>query len=89
VLLLELVDSDALLAVGFGFGSAVGVDGLFGEEVGAAASDDEGGPAVAVILLALHALFVAGVAEPIVEVRSLYNGVYGQLVCYGVFALGV
>jgi hypothetical protein len=37
VLLLELVNADALLAVGFGFCGAVGVDAAFGEEVGAAA----------------------------------------------------
>jgi hypothetical protein len=46
-LLFELVNADALLAVGFGFCGAVGVDGLFGEEVGAATGYDEGGPAVA------------------------------------------
>jgi hypothetical protein len=40
MLLLELEDADALLAVGFGFGGAVGVDAAFGEEVGAAACDD-------------------------------------------------
>jgi hypothetical protein len=47
VLLFELEDSDALLAVGFGFGGAVGVDAAFGEEVGASAGDDQCGPAVA------------------------------------------
>lgn len=47
VFLLELEDADALLAVGFGFCGAVGVDAAFGEEVGAAAGDDEGCPAVA------------------------------------------
>ena len=39
-MLLELPYADALLAVGFGFGSAVGVDAAFREEVGAAAGDD-------------------------------------------------
>jgi hypothetical protein len=47
VLLFELEDADALLAVGFGFCGAFGVDAAFGEEVCAAACDDEGGPAVA------------------------------------------
>jgi hypothetical protein len=47
VLLLELVYADALLSVAFGFRGALGVDGLFGEVVGAAAGDDEGAPAVA------------------------------------------
>jgi len=51
VLLLELPHADALLAVGLCFGGAVGVDAAFGEEVGAATSDDEGGPAVAISLL--------------------------------------
>ena len=45
--MLEFIKADALLAVGFGFCGAVGVDAAFGEEVGAAAGDDEGGPAVA------------------------------------------
>jgi hypothetical protein len=48
VLLLELEYSDALLAVRLGFCGAFGVDGFFGEEIGAAAGDDERGPAVAV-----------------------------------------
>ena len=47
VLLLELEDADALLAVGFCFCGAVGVDAAFGEEVGASAGDNEGCPAVA------------------------------------------
>jgi hypothetical protein len=47
VLLLELEDGDAFLAVCFGFCGALGVDAAFGEEVGAAAGDDEGAPAVA------------------------------------------
>jgi hypothetical protein len=54
VLLLELVYANALLAVGFGFRGAVGIDGLFGEEVGAAARDDERGPAVAIIISVYH-----------------------------------
>jgi hypothetical protein len=47
MLLFELEDADALLAVCFGLCGAVGVDAAFGEEVGAAAGDDEGAPAVA------------------------------------------
>jgi len=54
VLLLKLVYAHALLAVCFGFGGAVCVDGLFGEEVGPAACDDERRPAVATMLLALR-----------------------------------
>lgn len=38
--LFELEYGDALLSVGLGFCGAVGVDGAFGEEVGAAAGDD-------------------------------------------------
>lgn len=53
MLLLELEDADALLAVGLGFCSAVGVDAAFGEEVGAATGNDEGCPAVAVIISTL------------------------------------
>ena len=34
---LEFIKADALLAVGFGFCGAVGVDAAFGEEVGATA----------------------------------------------------
>jgi hypothetical protein len=51
MLLLELVDADSLLTVGFGFCGAFGVDAAFGEEVGAAAGDYESGPAVAITLL--------------------------------------
>jgi hypothetical protein len=76
VLLLELVNADALLAVGFGFCGAVGIDGLFGEEVGAAAGDDEGGPAVAIVLLALHTFFAAGVAE-LIEYERMYSSRIG------------
>ena len=47
--MLEFIKADALLAVGFGFCGAVGVDGLFGEVVGAAPGDYEGAPAVAVV----------------------------------------
>jgi hypothetical protein len=46
-LLLELVLREALFVVGFGFCGAVGIDGFFGEVVGAAAGDYEGAPAVA------------------------------------------
>jgi hypothetical protein len=49
VLLFELEHGDAFLAVGFGFCSALGVDGAFGEEICAPACDDERGPAVAII----------------------------------------
>ena len=35
--MLEFIKADALLAVGFGFCGAVGVDAAFGEEVGATA----------------------------------------------------
>lgn len=56
MLLFELIDANALLSVGFGFCGAVGVDGAFGEEVGATACDDEGAPAVAVELLVLTML---------------------------------
>jgi hypothetical protein len=45
---LEFVETDAFLAVGFGFCGAVGVYAAFGEEVGAAAGYYEGRPAVAV-----------------------------------------
>jgi dienelactone hydrolase len=48
MLLFELEDGDAFLAVGFGFGGTVGVDAAFREKVGAAACDYERGPAVAV-----------------------------------------
>lgn len=47
--MLELVGALALGAVEFGFCGAVGVDAAFGEEVGAAAGDDEGRPAVAAV----------------------------------------
>jgi hypothetical protein len=33
----QFIETDALLAVGFGFGGAVGVNTAFGEEVGTAA----------------------------------------------------
>jgi hypothetical protein len=46
--LFELVVAHAFLALHFGFFGAVGVDGLFGEVVGARAGDYEGAPAVAV-----------------------------------------
>lgn len=49
VLLFELEDADAFLAVGFGFGGAVGVDAAFGEEVGSSAGDDQSGPAIATL----------------------------------------
>lgn len=55
VLLLELEDADALLAVGFCFCGAVGIDAAFGKEVGAATSDDEGSPAVTVFISMLYA----------------------------------
>jgi hypothetical protein len=45
--LLELVLAHALLALGFGFLGAVGVDGFLGEVVGASAGGDECCPAVA------------------------------------------
>lgn len=48
MLLLELEDADALLAVCFCFCGAVGVDAALSEEVGAAACDYEGCPAVAI-----------------------------------------
>jgi hypothetical protein len=48
VLLLELEYSDALLTVRLGFCSTFGIDGFFGEEIGAATRDDERGPTVAV-----------------------------------------
>tara|TARA_R110002003_G_scaffold1110_4_gene22380 strand:+ start:11480 stop:11809 length:330 start_codon:yes stop_codon:yes gene_type:complete len=51
MLLFELEDAHAFLPVGFGFGGAVGVDAAFGEVVGAAAGDDERGPAVAMLVL--------------------------------------
>lgn len=51
MLLLELPELDAFLAVEFGFLRPVGVDAAFGEEVGAAASDDEGCPAVTITSL--------------------------------------
>lgn len=38
--LFELEYGDALLSVGFGFCSTVGIDGAFGEEVCAAAGND-------------------------------------------------
>jgi hypothetical protein len=47
VRLLELELARALLAVGVGFGGAVGVDGFLREVVGASAGGDEGCPAVA------------------------------------------
>jgi hypothetical protein len=47
MLLLELEHSDALLPIRLGFCGAFGVDGAFGEEIGAAACDDERAPAVA------------------------------------------
>lgn len=46
--MLELVLVDAALAVGFGFGGAVGVDRFFGKVVCSCPRDDEGAPAVAV-----------------------------------------
>lgn len=45
----HFVDSGALLPVQLGFVRAVCVDAAFGEEVGAAARDDERCPAVAVV----------------------------------------
>ena len=56
--LLELEQADALLAVGFGFCGAVRIDAAFGEEVGASARDDEGGPAVAIALLVVKSCFL-------------------------------
>jgi hypothetical protein len=53
--LFELEDAHAFLPVGFGFGGAVGVDAAFGKVVGAAAGDDERGPAVAVLVLVVGA----------------------------------
>jgi hypothetical protein len=47
LLLLELPELDAFLAVGFGFGRPLGIDAAFGEEVGAAAGYYQGCPAVA------------------------------------------
>jgi len=58
MLLLELEQADALLAVGFGFCGAVRVDAAFGEEIGASAGDDEGGPAVAMGLLVIESSFL-------------------------------
>jgi hypothetical protein len=60
VFLLE--DANALLAVGFGFCGAVGIDAAFGEEVGAPAGDNEGCPAVAIsiTLSAWRAVWVVG-----------------------------
>lgn len=46
--MLHLVDAHALLSVQLCFVGSVCVDAAFGEEIGAAAGDDEGGPAVAV-----------------------------------------
>lgn len=46
--MLHLVDARALLSVQLCFVRSVGVDAAFGEEIGAAAGDDEGGPAIAV-----------------------------------------
>ena len=48
VRLLELELARALLAVGVGFGGAVGVDRFLREVVGTSAGGDEGCPAVAV-----------------------------------------
>ena len=48
VRLLELELARALLAVGVGFGGAVGVDRFLREVVGSSAGGDEGCPAVAV-----------------------------------------
>jgi hypothetical protein len=61
VLLLELEDGDAFLAVRLGFGGALGVDAAFGKVVGAAAGDDQGAPAVALGVLGQTA--VGGLAE--------------------------
>lgn len=47
MLLLELELASAFLSIGFGFGGAVGVDGLLCKVVGAAASEYEGAPAIA------------------------------------------
>jgi hypothetical protein len=49
--MLEFIEADAFLAVGFGFCGAVGVYAAFGEEVGTAACYYEGRPAVAVRVL--------------------------------------
>lgn len=46
--MLQLVDARALLSVELCFVGSVRVDAAFGEEIGAAAGDDEGCPAVAV-----------------------------------------
>lgn len=46
--MLHLVDAHALLSVELCFVGSVCVDAAFGEEIGAAAGDDEGSPAVAV-----------------------------------------
>jgi hypothetical protein len=54
LLLLELPELDAFLAVGFGFCGALGIDATFGEEVGAAAGYYEGCPAVAMGQLAWY-----------------------------------
>lgn len=48
MLLLELPDSYAFLAVSLGFGGAVRVDAAFRKVVCATACSDEGGPSVAV-----------------------------------------
>lgn len=44
--MLHLVDAHALLSVELCFVGSVCVDAAFGEEIGAAAGDDEGSPAV-------------------------------------------
>ena len=46
--MLEFIEANAFLAIGFGFCGAVCVYAAFGEEVGAAACDYQGCPAVAV-----------------------------------------
>jgi hypothetical protein len=72
--LLELELARALLAVGVGFGGAVGVDGFLREVVGASAGGDEGCPAVA-----------AGAVSGDVLCYGLLC--YG-LLCYGLLCCG-
>jgi hypothetical protein len=62
VLLLELEDGNAFLAVRLCFGGALGVDAAFGKVVGAAAGDDQGAPAVALGVLG-HIGFVGSLGN--------------------------
>lgn len=54
--LLELILRHALFGVEVGLAGAVGVDAAFGEVVRAAAGNDEGAPAVAILSLAHQVL---------------------------------